>query len=78
MRTIAHRESSRGKFREGGEGGKGTEKGREAVKNERTVTGLVGELGIVPARTPGPVAAKCREIVILQSQREFTLAAGEI
>ena len=25
-----------------------------------------------------PVAAKCREIVILQSQREFTLAAGEI
>ena len=27
---------------------------------------------------PGPVAAKCREIVILQSQREFTLAASEI
>lgn len=24
------------------------------------------------------VAAKCREIVILQSQREFTLATGEI
>lgn len=29
-------------------------------------------------RRGGPIAAKCREIVILQSQREFTLATGEI
>lgn len=48
-------------------------------KNERrSAAAAAAALFRARARRGGPIAAKCREIVILQSQREFTLATGEI
>lgn len=49
-------------------------------KNERRSAAAAAAAALFRARARrgGPIAAKCREIVILQSQREFTLATGEI
>lgn len=56
-------------------GGKRERKGEKRAA--AVVTRWFASTALFRAYT-SPVAAKCREIVILQSQREFTLAAGEI
>jgi len=82
----------RGRKRERSGGGNGGMDGSNEVgattakRHERrrgkkwTSASIVSRSRVHPPRNGGTqsVAAKCREIVILQSQREFTLATGEI
>lgn len=80
MRTIAYRDA-RVKFREREWVASGVRfvgwLARRKEREKRAVTRWSASTALFRAYT-SPVAAKCREIVILQSQREFTLAAGEI
>lgn len=65
------------KDREVWRGGERERKGEKRAAAAVVVTRWFASTALFRAYT-SPVAAKCREIVILQSQREFTLAAGEI
>lgn len=62
---------------QGGLEGERERKGEKRAAATVVVTRWFASTALFRAYT-SPVAAKCREIVILQSQREFTLAAGEI
>lgn len=74
---MAHGRVARRTGRFGGGERERERKGEKRAAAAVVVTRWFASTALFRAYT-SPVAAKCREIVILQSQREFTLAAGEI